>query len=941
MSGPLVLSSTDVVTTLSNCDREPIRIPSRIQPHGMLIAARESDMRIVYVSENSTEMLGISPVALFERTLTDVLGADAVESMRSSLGAEQYFPPNIQTLTFPCKADVSFDAMSHRSGGLLCVELEPSKGNRSWEVLSSRLQNSLRELRYHSTLEGLCAVVPGVIEQLTGYDRVMVYQFDRDGHGEIVAEKKIPEMEPFLHLHYPASDIPSQARELYLIQRIRTIVDVGYQPVRVLGHPEYALGEPLDMTYCGLRSISPIHVEYLQNMGVGGSFGISLVHKDQLWGMILCHHRTPKLIPPEMRILCDFLGQLVSMLISLNLQARESSDRLDKIALLDNLSASISKTSVDAALSEPEILLPLVEADGAFVRIGELSRLVGRTPELSDATALMASCQAHLSGNTLSSDETGKLFPDFAHLASTASGILYIPLKEPTDGILWFRSEVTQSVRWAGKPDASKVWSDDGLRMSPRKSFASWEEIQRGHSLPWSTSQIEAALHLERITLKALLERADARLLRLSYSDPLTRLPNRRALVERLAAWQSRGVKGSACILFLDIDDFRSVNDELGHVAGDEFLKQMGDRLSALEGGKHFAARLGGDEFVIFCDNMDLAAAEHLGITVLRSAVEPFLIAGTFIRTTVSIGIAPVHPDVDELLGKNFSDPLRAADSAMYVAKHKGGNQVSIVESREQAEVLRQRIVQDDIEKGLAAEELATAYGHMREVMDSTSQGIIQINHDWKVVYGNRKAVESRVDFEVGQEFWKHFPVIASTLVEQQLREAMQSRIETSYETYDAAHKQWYKVQAFPTRDGLSLFFSDISADKNMQDQLVLEQMLREKRIEALSHMAGGLAHEINNPLAIIFGRASSLLSQLEGDAPPTPVDIRKACDSIINTSDRAMRILRGLRGFARGLWCKYPRESSTVVFQEAEDRLWVRWGGWKSCLRGGTLTAR
>ena len=185
-------------------------------------------------------------------------------------------------------------------------------------------------------------------------------------------------------------------------------------------------------------------------------------------------------------------------------------------------------------------------------------------------------------------------------------------------------------------------------------------------------------------------------------------------------------------------------------------------------------------------------------------------------------------------------------------------------------------------------------------VLECTSDSVITINHDWILLYGNRKALESIPDFKIGKDYWSCFPATLSTAAEQYLRTAMEERSEAKYEHYYAPSEQWYKVHAFPTNDGLSMFFSNMTEDKKIRDQLELEQLLREKRIEALSYMAGGLAHEINNPLAIIHARANDLRSLAAGEKPIAAIDVLKACDSIVQTSDRAIKILRGLRGFGR-----------------------------------------
>lgn len=215
-------------------------------------------------------------------------------------------------------------------------------------------------------------------------------------------------------------------------------------------------------------------------------------------------------------------------------------------------------------------------------------------------------------------------------------------------------------------------------------------------------------------------------------------------------------------------------------------------------------------------------------------------------------------------------------------------------------------------ERQRAAKELAGVYAQLTSVLESTSDSVITISHEWMLLYGNRKAMESLPDFKVGENYWSCFPDVLSTPVEGLLRRAMEERLETEYEEYYVSYGRWYKMHAFPTSDGLSIFFSDISEEKKMQNQLAKEQLLREKRIEALSHMAGGLAHEISNPLTIIHGRASDLKHLADGRAPIPIAEVRRACEVIVSTSDRAIRILRGLRGFSREA-SKDPMELASI----------------------------
>jgi C4-dicarboxylate-specific signal transduction histidine kinase len=222
------------------------------------------------------------------------------------------------------------------------------------------------------------------------------------------------------------------------------------------------------------------------------------------------------------------------------------------------------------------------------------------------------------------------------------------------------------------------------------------------------------------------------------------------------------------------------------------------------------------------------------------------------------------------------------------------------VENRALPRALRHAIERHRMQAEADLLRMIQSQARVSSVLECTSDSVLTINHDWILIYGNRKAAESLPDFKIGKDYWSCFPAVLSTPAEQYLRNAMEGRSEAKYEHYYAPYERWYRVHAFPTDDGLSMFFSNITEDKKIRDQLDLEQVLREKRIEALSHMAGGLAHEISNPLAIIHARASDLRNSAASEAPVAAIDVLKACDSIVQTSDRAMKILRGLRGFAR-----------------------------------------
>ena len=351
------LLSPDVPITLTNCDLEPIHIPGLIQPHGLLLAVRAADLRIAYASENTRELLGVEARKLLEGTLHAVLGNDKVACLQRALRNESLSSDGHVRLPSVLHGGSRFEVVVHRrnegSGALLVVEMQPSAREKCWESVVDRLQRCTRELECPTSLDHLFAVAVPMLRRETGYDRTMVYRFDKDGHGEVLAEDKAPEMESFLGLHYPATDIPRQARQLYLRQRLRIIVDTEYTPVRVLVNPRLAPAKHLDMTYCNLRSISPMHLEYLKNMGVRSSFSVSLIVDNCLWGLMLCHHREPRNLEPETLAVCEQLGTVLSLLIIAAQKAERETQALRNKAALDQLGERLEvHTSLARALEE-------------------------------------------------------------------------------------------------------------------------------------------------------------------------------------------------------------------------------------------------------------------------------------------------------------------------------------------------------------------------------------------------------------------------------------------------------------------------------------------------------------------------------------------------------------------------------------------------------------
>jgi len=496
---------------LTNCDREPIHIPGAIQPHGVLLVMRESDQQIVQASANaSSRLFGGRPV--HHASLRDVLGVPAADAIRIALNrGAMRASTTIHTLAG------TFDATAHRSGGLAVIELEAADESAVFapDAFRDMIRETLTHIEGASTLSELASEIAAQMRRLTGFDRVWVYRFHEDWHGEIIGESMREGIEPWLGLHYPASDIPAQARALFLKNWLRMIPDVAYQRVPLEPENNPLTGEPLDLGNSVLRAVSPIHIQYLTNMGVTASLVISLIHRGQLWGLISGHHYAgAKRVPLATRTLCEFLAQALSLQVGM----AEQVEHRERALAIKNVERELRErlgTTKDFRHSltrgTPN-LLDLTRATGAVVCNDENCASVGDVPPMTEVRDL-ARWLREQDTDVFHTSMLAKHYPPAARWTSVASGLLAVALstKRPYY-ILWFRSERTQTIRWAGDPTKPATVADNGgdaPRLSPRGSFALWEEEQRGTSEPWDRVAITAAADLRRTVLDQILARAE------------------------------------------------------------------------------------------------------------------------------------------------------------------------------------------------------------------------------------------------------------------------------------------------------------------------------------------------------------------------------------------------------------------------------------------------
>ncbi|MDY6939138.1 MAG: ATP-binding protein [Cyanobacteriota bacterium] len=498
-------------------DRKPIHTLTQIQPHGVILVLQEPDLNILQVSDNALSALGRSPESLIDTTIDEILDPFLLETLNKGLTSENLDYINPTKIWIKKWGDeyAIFDGVFHRSSdGFLILELEPTTAQENIPFLSfyHLARASIAQLQKTSSVRDFCQIIVREVRKVTEFDRVMLYKFDEDDHGEVLAEDKLDSLESYLGLHYPASDIPQPARQLFTSNWIRLIPDASAQSVRLLPEKNPLSDRPVDLTHSILRSPSPCHLEYLHNMGVGASLTISLIKDEKLWGLIACHHQTPKYISYELRKACEFLGRVIFSELSTREETEDYNYQLQLSYVRSMLVEHMSQAEhfIDGLVQKNPNLLDLASAQGAAVCFGGTYTTIGKTPAEEDLKSLVKWLELHIREEVFYTDSLPGIYADAEAYKNVASGLLAIPIS-PKNYVLWFRPEVIQTVNWGGDPgNAFETIHEDGaLRLSPRKSFELWKETVRLTSLPWKAAQVKAALELRKAIVQIVLRQAE------------------------------------------------------------------------------------------------------------------------------------------------------------------------------------------------------------------------------------------------------------------------------------------------------------------------------------------------------------------------------------------------------------------------------------------------
>ncbi|MEL1244340.1 ATP-binding protein [Flavobacterium sp. DGU11] len=478
------------IVNLTNCEQEPIHIPGSIQPHGFLLGLKEHSFTIDFCSENCAAFIGHTHSKLLGNSFAAVFGDDALRQLKEYIANGHMLSSALLRLHLN---NNDFLCTVHYNKAVYILEAEPvSSEIREASVVYDHTSQFLTYMHDTHTLKELCGLVAKGTREITGYDRVMVYRFDKDYNGEVFAESVREDLEPFLGLHYPHTDIPPQARELYMQNLLRLITDINYTPVPIYTVDDVE-NKNLDLSLSILRSTSPMHVQYLHNMCVGATLTISLIYKKKLWGLIACHHYSAKNISPEIRLAAQLQGHFITSQIDVRQASEEYEEARRATISLEKMNTFTLNSA--AALQEianaPDIL-KLCNATGVSIVFNDKVYKNGNTPEDDEVKQMANWLATYTENGSFHTDKLVNYLSEMKSVCDKTSGIIYHSLDMDSNNcIIWYRPETITEVNWAGDPAKSIIKDKKGL--SPRNSFSLWKEIVSCTSKPWLQPEIDTA----------------------------------------------------------------------------------------------------------------------------------------------------------------------------------------------------------------------------------------------------------------------------------------------------------------------------------------------------------------------------------------------------------------------------------------------------------------
>lgn len=659
------MALTDPVFT--DCLTAQLHLAGNIQPHGGLLVL-DDQQRIVGASANIAEWLDKEAAQLIEQPWQAIFPSLPLPGALKEMNHLGIAGSHLRALKLGNRDIV---LAGHHWANRTLIEIEYRQkhieGEMPDELAQSRgalLAACTSALATQSTPEQAAECLMRHIALGTGFDRVILLQFMHDWHGKVIAEALKPGIRGYLGQHFPANDIPQNARSLYVIKRQRLIADAHADPVPII----LLDSETLDLTHSELRAAHPAHIQYMKNMGVAASFSVSIVVNGALWGLVVCHSLQPRSLPFAVRLLCEHMANTAALHIGGLRQLGRANARHEHSTYRARLKQDLQTRGPtdDAIHQQLERVRQAFKADGAWAYFKRTNYQSGQVPAAEAFECLRRWLQ---SGATAPVHGYNRIPDDLARhseLVRLASGALHIQVDDD-NFIVLLRHEQPENIEWAGPPDKPDAHIP-GTPLSPRRSFDAWKEQTQGQALPWEDYEYEAASEL-RTLLRELLDYLQ--LEQQSLTDPLTGLGNRQQLqnyVEKIGLNES-GPETFIAVFLIDLDRFKPVNDTYGHSAGDQVLIEAGQRMSHLLRDSDLLARLGGDEFAIVLPRQkSIDALRALGERLIQAIAQPYRLDQDNTRISASIGAAVLEP------GMTLEMALHNADMAMYRMKHGGGN---------------------------------------------------------------------------------------------------------------------------------------------------------------------------------------------------------------------------------------------------------------------------
>ena len=490
------------------CGKVPLHQTNQVQPHGILLVVKTDDLVILQGSENAEELLGTKVESLIGRSLSEIINIIEVDVLRQRLAI------NIEgkvpvTWTIGGK---NYGALLQKTGAYFIAEIEKEE-----YAATDTFVNVYQELKYvmasidaAETADEACTIVAREIKRLSGFDKVMIYRFDKEWNGEVIAEEKEEGMDVYMGLKFPASDVPRQARELYRRNPYRLIPNVNYQPLKL-----YPVINPLthaftDLTDSNLRSVVPVHLEYLRNMKVSASMSTRILKDGVLWGLIACHHRTPKFLSYQMCSVFELLSHVISAKITSLTNTDTHHYRSEMQHLLTRVMESVYKTGSLTAglLSQEETLLKMLKGGGMALSLNRQVETLGAAPNSEDVRNLVFWLQTNGVTKTYQQTSLSGAYEEAEGYVAQGSGLLALPIQpEKGDYILVFRPEVIQQTNWGGNPNEAIQFEPDRKAYHPRNSFQLWKETVRKTAMPWTAAEVDVAENFRSLVIEYTLNR--------------------------------------------------------------------------------------------------------------------------------------------------------------------------------------------------------------------------------------------------------------------------------------------------------------------------------------------------------------------------------------------------------------------------------------------------